>query len=300
MPRLIRWIWIVCASHFAIGMVAYAHFLATGSYSILTWYFWIPGTVFFLVATLAETFLAFQCSAGFERDEPMHLAWMLITFAALSRFAGAALIATNRWHLTWITGISSQAAALVSLQGLARVGAVVGGPVSMIFLAAGLARVLQVQRKFGILGGLTGVDRLLIAMILAFTLSQIAIFVPLAFTHPPVSTVILWLSDPLLSVLLIEAVLVRRSMLRVGHGLIAQCWGMYVTAIIATSAGDAAIWAEGRQILSAPLTALSWYIWFLAAAAFACAPAYQFAAVSLPLASTGNANERAGVAPPAI
>jgi len=34
-------------------------------------------------------------------------------------------------------------------------------------------------------------------------------------------------------------------------------------------------------LLSEQMTALSWYIWFLAAAAFASAPAYQFAAISL-------------------
>jgi hypothetical protein len=92
---------------------------------------------------------------------------------------------------------------------------------------------------------------------------------------------LLWLSDPLLSLLLIEAILVRRSVVRMGQGLVAKCWGMYVLAIVITSAGDAAIWAGNHDLLSEQLTALSWYIWFVAAAAFACAPAYQLAAISL-------------------
>jgi TRAP-type mannitol/chloroaromatic compound transport system permease small subunit len=92
---------------------------------------------------------------------------------------------------------------------------------------------------------------------------------------------LLWLSDPLLSLLLIEAILVRRSVIRMGQGLVAKCWGMFVLAIVVTSAGDAAIWASSHNLLSESITALSWYIWFVAAAAFASAPAYQLAAISL-------------------
>jgi hypothetical protein len=56
---------------------------------------------------------------------------------------------------------------------------------------------------------------------------------------------------------------------------------MFVLAIATTSAGDAAIWATSHNLLPESLTALSWYIWFIAAAAFASAPAYQLAAMSL-------------------
>jgi hypothetical protein len=62
---------------------------------------------------------------------------------------------------------------------------------------------------------------------------------------------------------------------------------MYVIAIVATLAGDASIWAVSEGLLSAPLTALTWYIWFFAAAAFASAPAYQLAAMTLPFVDEG-------------
>jgi hypothetical protein len=58
---------------------------------------------------------------------------------------------------------------------------------------------------------------------------------------------------------------------------------MYVIAVVATLAGDASIWASGQGLLSEPLIALTWYIWFFVAAAFASAPAYQLAAMTLPL-----------------
>jgi len=118
-------------------------------------------------------------------------------------------------------------------------------------------------------------------LVLAFSVSQLSNDLPLLWSHPSLGTMLLWLSDPLLSLLLVEAILVRRSVIRMGQGLVAKCWGMFVLAIVITSAGDAAIWASNHGLLSEPMTALSWYIWFVAAAAFASAPAYQFAAISL-------------------
>jgi hypothetical protein len=282
MPRFVQWIWRVCAIQLALGLAAYVHFLLTGSYFYLHGYFWVFGTLFFLLTTAAECVLAFQCRVGFDSDEPMHMAWSMIALAAAARFVGSVMIAAKNWHLNWIAG-GTPGTGLVLLEGFGRAGAVVGGPLSMVFLAVGLARVLMVQRKFGVLGGLKWLDKLLLAIIVAFSLSQIGAALPLVRTHPSPVTMLLWTSDPLLALLLVEAVLVRRSVLRVGDGLLARCWGMYVIAIVATSAGDAGIWAASSGWLSGSLMPLTWYIWFIAAAAFASAPAYQLAAMSLPL-----------------
>lgn len=164
---------------------------------------------------------------------------------------------------------------------LSQIGLVVGGPLSMAFLAVGLGRVLGIQRKFHLVGSLTRGDKALLILVVAFSVSQLSINLPLLGGHPSLGTILLWLSDPLLSLLLIEAILVRRSVIRMGQGLVAKCWGMFVLAIVITSAGDATIWASSHDLLSESMTALSWYIWFVAAAAFASAPAYQLAAMSL-------------------
>lgn len=286
MPSIVRWIWRVLAIHFVIGMATYLHFLVTGSYRYLTWYFWILGTLFFLSTTAAESFLAFECRAGFEADEPMRMAWTFIALASLARFAGAALISLDHWRFALIPESTSTVLAVILPRSLAQVGEVVGGPLAMVFLAIALSRVLKVQYRFGVLRGLTRTDMLLIALIVAFTLREIASIVGYIrppYAPPPLARAILWISDPLLSLLLIQAVLIRRSAIRVGLGLISQCWGMYVIAIVTTVAGDASIWAVGEGLLSEPMIALTWYIWFFAAAAFASAPAYQLAAMTLPL-----------------
>jgi hypothetical protein len=165
----------------------------------------------------------------------------------------------------------------------------------MVLLAVALGRTLKVQRKFGVLSGLATSDRLLIGLIAAFTLGEIVFIARSLFRHdqsPPLFQAFLWLSDPLLSFLLIQAVLIRRSVIRVGLGLISQCWEMYAIAIVITLAGDASIWAVGYGLLSPALTALTWYIWFFAAAAFASAPAYQLAAMTLPLVHEGPRHKR--------
>jgi hypothetical protein len=285
MPRFVLWIWRVCAIHCAIGLAAYLHFLVTGSYRYLTWYFLVLGTLFFLLTTAAEFLLAFECRAGFEADEPMRMAWTFIALSSLARFVAAALISLDHWRGAPIPGSALSVLAVILPRGLAQAGEVVGGPLSIIFLVVALSRVLQVQRRFGVLRGLTRTDLLLIGLIVAFTLSEIANIVRYlgpSYQPPPLTRAVLWLSDPLLSLLLVQAVLIRRSVINVGIGLISQCWGMYVIAVVTTLAGDASIWALGQGLLSEPLIVLSWYIWFFAAAAFASAPAYQLAAMTLP------------------
>jgi hypothetical protein len=281
MPRLVRWIWIVLAFHLTLGMIAYAHFLATGNYAVLGWYFSVLGTLFFLAMTAAECYLAIVCRSWFDPDEPMRLAWGMIACAALARLAGVLLRAVSDGDLPWgFWHWPTQHAGGLFLS-LSQFGLVVGGPLSMAFLAVGLGRVLGIQRKFHLLGSLARADQALLLLVVVFSISQLAINLPLLGNHPSLGTILLWMSDPLLSLLLIEAILVRRSVIRMGQGLVAKCWGMYVLAIVITSAGDAAIWAGNHNLLSESMTALSWYIWFVAAAAFASAPAYQLAAISL-------------------
>ncbi|MGA2807354.1 MAG: hypothetical protein ABSE87_04415 [Terracidiphilus sp.] len=281
MPRLVRWIWTLLALHLALGMIAFAHFLLTGQYGLLNWYFWALGSLFFLVMTATECSLALICCSWFDADEPMRLAWLAIACAALARFAGTLLREISDGHLPWISRHWSGLVPTGIFASWKEMGLVVGGPLSMAFLAIGLGRVLGIQRRFRLRGALTRTDQALLVLIVAFTVSQVSTILPLLGRHPSLGTMLLWLSDPLLSLLLIEAVLVRRCVIGMGQGLVARCWGMFVLAIVTTSAGDAAIWASSHSLLPEPLIALSWFIWFVAAAAFASAPAYQLAAMSL-------------------
>lgn len=295
MPRLVVWIWRVCAIHYAVGMAAYFHFLVTGSYRYLNLYFLVLGTLFFLLTTAVEFFLAVECRAGFEADEPMRTAWGFIALASLARFTAAALISLDHWRFASLPGGTTSVLAVILPRGLPQIGAVIGGPLAMVFLAIALSRVLKIQRQLGVLRNVRSTDLFVIALIVAVMLVEAANIVRYlgpSYQPPPLTKAILWLSDPLLGLLLVQAVLIRRSATRVGLGLISQCWSMYVMGIITTLIGDASIWAIGEERLPEKLVALTWYIWFFAAAAFASAPAYQLAAMKLPLNEGRNRRRR--------
>src|SRR5580692_6848677 len=85
MPRLVRLIWSLLALHLAVGMIAYVHFLVTGRYVVLGWYFSVLGSLFFLLMTGMECCLAVICRSWFDSDEPMRLAWGMIACASFAR-----------------------------------------------------------------------------------------------------------------------------------------------------------------------------------------------------------------------
>ncbi len=64
-----------------------------------------------------------------------------------------------------------------------------------------------------------------------------------------------------------------------GWGLIPRCWLAFTAAIFLTSLGDMGLWAVTEGYLPPAPVALSWHIWFVAAACFALGPAYQLQAI---------------------
>jgi len=83
----------------------------------------------------------------------------MIACAALARLGGVLLRAVSDGHLPW--GYWHQFSQLPGglFTNLSQMGLVVGGPLSMAFLAIGLGRVLGIQRKFHLLGSLTAQTR---------------------------------------------------------------------------------------------------------------------------------------------
>lgn len=265
MPEPVRTLRTALGIHLAIGLAGYAHFLLTGSYSALDWYFKHPGTVFLVGMAAAGSVTSWMARSQFERNEPMHAVWTLIFLAAVFRMCGSILAE--------VAGRYSEAAHSAGL--------VIGSPVAMITLACGLARAIGLQRRFHLLGRPHPWDILLISAISCVTIRQVIEIGSLLVVHhfrPGAAQALLWLSDPLLTLLLIQAVLIRRSVLNMGHGLVAKCWGTIALAIAFTSAGDAALWITGLGIVPEWLVPLGWYLWFPAAALFAEAPGYQLAA----------------------
>jgi len=274
-------IWVTCV-HVAIGLAAGIAYLMSGEERWIRIYFDYQGSLFLVVVGGVEFFLTALARRQFHSDEPLRKAWSLIMLAAAVRWTGLMLA-------NWLTVYSYinprvylaptwdvQAAA-----SLRELGLLVNGPIHMLLLAAGLSLVLRLYKRLRILVGLEAIDYLLLALVLAFTLSQgYQIFHVVSQSHDPVTltAVLKWLTDPLLSCLLVEAVLIRRAVVNMGWGLISKSWGAYTAAIFLTSVADMGMWADDYGYIRWQVGALTWYLWFIVAAAYALAPAYQLQA----------------------
>jgi hypothetical protein len=161
-------------------------------------------------------------------------------------------------------------------------GSAFGGPLNMVLLAAGLLVVVGLYKKVGLLRRLSGYDWIPLSLVGLFIGSQLIEFARWSSTlREPVTILrwISWITDPLLGVLLLEALLLRRAIVNSGGGLIARCWRAYAAAIFLTSVGNAGTWAVNSGLLHLRYHYWITFIWFLAAIAFALGPAHQIEAV---------------------
>ena len=280
-PKSVRWLWTALSVLLIVGLAAYIYFVLTGSYDALVAVFNIPGSTFFILVTATEVYYAYRARGLFEPAEPMRATWTLILLSACCRLSGAAFTQTLTAPISWNLLVTVKILQPERPQLLHSIGVVLSGPVAMALLAAGLMRVIVLKRRLGLLSRLTPLDGCFIAAILLFTGRQLMDIAGVLFgdhARLTVIQVILWFSDPLLALLLIEAVSIRRSVLNMGQGLVARCWGMMALGVAFTSAGDVILWAENWGYIPVVISPLGWFIWFFAVTAFASAPCYQVAA----------------------
>ena len=161
-------------------------------------------------------------------------------------------------------------------------GAVIGGPVQMAFLGCGLFVSLRLYKMFGMGGKLKALDWVLIGSAISYASMVVYGIIgaerlntsPFTFTRT-----LTWPNDLLLSILLFEAIFLRRSAMDMGWGYVAKVWGAFAVAIFLTSLGSVLNWLTAYGYCQWMQTAFSWYLWYPVAAAFALGPAYQWEAL---------------------
>jgi hypothetical protein len=276
-PRLIFWSILLLL---LLALAAFSAWWATGNWMWMRAFFDYPGVLFFVGCSLLGLRLSYLCWRQFAPGDAMRPAWLLIVLFGLSQLTGGVI-----GHVLGGESFLNPLYYLASGHGLIRTAAYTGrlfSPISMLFLAAGLFRVVQICRKNGVLAGLKTFDFLLLGIVTVYTIHY---FTAVVFSsqHPegPVTAdkIFTWMSDPLLCVLLLQAILIRRSAANMGWGLIARCWVAFTAAIFFTSVGDIGLWASARGTIPFGLQAASWYVWYPATACFAAAPAYQLQAM---------------------
>jgi hypothetical protein len=269
----------IVTAHLLVGIYTHTIWLVSGNQSVLRYYFDYQGVLVLVTFSALEVVLSVSAYRQFSADQPLRLAWLFIMLAAFCHFTGAILkhllaVNTSMNPLHYLArGWDTQFSDI-----LRRCGGVIGGPAQMALLACGLFLTLRLYRKSGMLAKPKAVDIVLVAAAMAYALIVIRGIVvgvwkgtsPLTY-----SRALTWPNDYLLSLLLLEAIFLRRSALEMGRGYVSKVWGAFSAAIFLTSLCSLLNWLTAYGFLDWKQTAFSWYLWYPASAAFALAPAYQ-------------------------
>lgn len=278
-PRLV---FLAAGLQLGVSLAIYAAWLTTGDAHLLDLFFGYSGPIVLFALTTLQFVLGVVAWRQFSPGEPLRRAWLFVVLASCCHLTGAVL--------THLLGAESYVNPLLffadhwtptTASSLLRVGRVIGGPLQMAFLAAGLYVVVRAYKGLRLLPSLRPVDYALLGVVLVYTsYSSVDSVLGLARTEGGVSaySLINLLNDPLLSLLLLEAIVIRRSVIGMGWGLIAKCWGAFTAAIFLTSVGDIGLWATAHEYLPWPYSSVTWFVWFLSLTAYALGPAYQMEA----------------------
>jgi hypothetical protein len=252
-----------------VGLIGWLRWYTTGEWYGLVTFFRYPNAFFTLLFTGSEVGFSFYVRQQFLNKSTLRPAWTLLSLSAIAHFFGRLL------SLAGSGGLIAKSNAF-----MVETGQVIGGPVQMALLLLGLIQVAACFRRLMLFRGLAGVDFLLLSMV--GTLAVRTLFGVYQFlvagNAVTWSQAALWTSDPLLLMLLLVAIVIRRSVSNIGYGILANCWRSYIIAIALTTVGDASLWCSSCS--NFPLwNSLGWYIWLVADASYALGPAFQVAAI---------------------
>ena len=250
------------------GLVGLVRWYLTGDIETVAAFFRYPNAFFTLLFTGAEAGFTLYASRQFGSKDVFRRVWKLLSAAAVAHFIG---------RLLAVVSIGDRLPGWNPL--LSQAGQVIGGPVQMCLLLLAMANAVWSFRQLAVYRPLKRIDFVLLAIVCALTMrTMLGIHQFLAGTgHATWDRVLLWASDPLLMLLLAVAIVIRRSIADT-HGMLANCWRAYIAAIVLMSIGDASLWCASCSNFEL-WNSLGWYIWLIADAAFALAPAFQVAAI---------------------
>ncbi|MBS1827120.1 MAG: hypothetical protein JST93_17515 [Acidobacteria bacterium] len=255
---------------FGVSVLSAVMWAITGDMNWTVKFFQYPGAWFLVFTCVAQLYLSYSVWKGFESGEPMEVAWFLLTMAAAVRLLGTSISQLLRPILMEYRWLDPTV--------VRDMGIVMSSPLMFLLLGCGLFLVLRVYRQLGLLRMLTKVDYLLIGLSVLFCLHQgkeVIEWLPDLKRRFNVFAMLNWASDPLLSLLLVESIILWRSGRHLAGGYIGHCYGAFAMAVMLTSLGNVGLWIEAWGLLPWPYRAVVWFVWIPAAAWFAVAPAYM-------------------------
>ena len=217
---------------------------------------------------------------SFPSGAPLRSAWMLITLAAAARTASGVLaqfLGTD-WLLNPLVWTGHAKSGLIEQIWL--VALIAGGPVRLALLAAAMRAVLRTcGNSASGFGPAPRIGRCPASS--ACSLSAGSVRPAWRLSQAGRSALRIGSRSPgclFCACLFLQAMLLRRSVARMGNGLITRGWMALVCAILLTGAAEVALWVMPYFSLTLPLAMFGTLIRLPIAAAFALVPAYQVAA----------------------
>ena len=267
----------ITACYLAAGVFAFVAWQFTGNDAWVNEFFGGPAALLMIWLAALQLSLSLKATRFFVSDDLLRPGWMLITLSAGCQFVGSIL--------SQVLGVNSSLNPLMLRSGrpdwlileFRHIGLGIGGTLRFALLSAGLHYAVKAYRKHGLLSPLKFIDTLVLACMVSYIGRNVAdiVFAIAHGKHPDAWELLGWPTDPMIGLLLAQALLLLRSAQKMGTGVFARCWKAFSVGVFLTALGDVGQWATNYGYLPHPWDALTWYLWLPAAAAFACAPAFQ-------------------------
>jgi len=279
---LARAILAVTSCYLALGLVCLAAWRVTGKNTWIDTFFKYPAAILMVILAATELLVSQRVASEFDRRQPLRKAWRWIGLSAGFNLSSAVLVQ--------ILATSNPATSNARQLGL-----LLGGPCRFAAMSAGLLWTIKAYRRSGLLARLRPGDWAAVALMGCYVVLEFRDVV-LAWGHgmrPAVWVVLGWPTDPLLWLLLAQALRLYRSAQEMGSGLVGSCWSSFSIGVFLVTVGDVTMWATNMGYLSWEWRIVEWYIWLPAAAAFALAPVYQLHAIALAKTSAAKGGNMA-------
>jgi hypothetical protein len=240
-----------------------------------------------------ELWLCLVVLRSFPAGSPLRSTWMLLTLAAAAR-AGSGVLTEflgTIWLLNPLWWGEQPKSGLIGQ--LRQAALLAGGPIRLVLLVAALLAVLRILRKYGFRVLPTFGDWAVSGIVCMFTLARFGEACAASLAGRQISQAD-WISLaglPILCVLSMEAMLLRRSVARMGNGLISKGWVVLGYGILLTVAGEVVLWVLPHYSQTLPLAMVCALMPLTIGSAFALVPAYQLAAQRRAMRPAGSQPE---------
>jgi hypothetical protein len=230
---------------------------------------------------------------SFPAGSPLRSTWMLLTLAAAVRAASG--VVTEFLGTYWLLNplVWSERSKSGLIEQIRHWALIAGGPIRLALLAAALLAVLRILRKYGFPVRPAFGDWAVSGIACMFTLSRLGEACAAALAGRQIGQAD-WISLaglPILCVLSLEAMLLRRSVARMGNGLISRGWVALGYGILLTVAGEVVLWVLPHYSQTLPLAMVCASLPLTIGSVFALVPAYQLVAQRRALRSAGSQPE---------